>query len=236
LDEIDPSNGLHEVLQLLGRLESIIKIRICASSRPEFLLEKKFANYPKLRLHYLTARDTREYSTGYFEKKILPLAGSNYTVQDLRNLVGDLCSKADGVFLWVHLALRSLENGFGNNNDLSDIYRRLEELPNDLYDLFEDMWNRLGDSRKIYQKKAADYFNIAVAAHLRREIDPVYCLSVLDLVVALDSSIQEGFLHSRNRVNVETMRSRCQLPVGHIQTKCGGLLECFRIKGMHIST
>jgi hypothetical protein len=158
LDEIDPSNGLHEVLQLLGRLESIIKIRICASSRPEFLLEKKFANYPKLRLHYLTARDTREYSTGYFEKKILPLAGSNYTVQDLRNLVGDLCSKADGVFLWVHLALRSLENGFGNNNDLSDIYRRLEELPNDLYDLFEDMWNRLGDSKKIYQKKAADYF------------------------------------------------------------------------------
>ncbi|KAE8444628.1 hypothetical protein EG329_014376 [Mollisiaceae sp. DMI_Dod_QoI] len=225
LDEIIPSDGVPMLLEFLSRLEKVPLVKICLSSRPEFIIEKRFANYPKLRLHHLTEQDIRCYVEDYLKKNVFRSATNNAEDVDLEWFLHTVCQKADGVFLWVHLALKSLEEGFGNNDDISDLNHRLDLLPNGLHELFKNMWDRLGENKVIYQEKAAEYFNIALEAHWRGEKDS-YSLSILGVMVALDSAIQEEFLERETRPGLDYMRSRCQLTKDHVQAKCAGLLEC----------
>jgi hypothetical protein len=96
------------------------------------------------------------------------------------------------------------------------------------------MWDRLGDNKKIYQETAAKYFNIALEACWRSEKLGGYYLSVLELIAALDSSVQEGFLEGGTRLDMDAMKSKCQLAIDHIQTKCGGILECTLLDSEYI--
>lgn len=56
---------------------------------------------------------------------------------DASKLLGDLISKASGVFLWVVPACRSLLGGFTAYDHISDLQTRVDELPPELEDLFQ---------------------------------------------------------------------------------------------------
>lgn len=66
-----------------------------------------------------------------------------------------VCTMAEGVFLWVALALRNLQSGLAKGGDFDELLRRLKTLPKDLSDLYTVMWDRLGDDKDIYQRDAA---------------------------------------------------------------------------------
>jgi hypothetical protein len=46
-------------------------------------------------------------------------------------LVTEIVDRASGVFLWVYLVVRSLVDGLTSANRISDLQRRLKELPID---------------------------------------------------------------------------------------------------------
>jgi hypothetical protein len=47
--------------------------------------------------------------------------------------------KAEGVFLWVFLVIRSLKEGITNNDNADQMKERLHNIPSDLESLFRHM-------------------------------------------------------------------------------------------------
>jgi hypothetical protein len=133
IDTIDEYEGDHaDLVEVLANLSSSTSVKIVLSSRPIPACVEAFSNYAGLRLQDLTYDDIHF----YVEDNL----GRHPNMERLKNrnptaavqLVPEICSKASGVFLWVKLVVRSLLQGFRNHDRISDLRRRLEELPADL--------------------------------------------------------------------------------------------------------
>lgn len=74
----------------------------------------------------------------------------------------EIVERAQGVFLWVNLVVKSLLSGLGNRDDIADLQRRLRLLPTELEDLYEKMLFRRAD--EFYDEKASQTFHIVQAA------------------------------------------------------------------------
>lgn len=55
----------------------------------------------------------------------------------------EVVEKANGVFLWVHLVVKSLLEGLRDSDRVRDLQRRLDSLPSDLEELLDRLLNRL---------------------------------------------------------------------------------------------
>ncbi|UNI23438.1 hypothetical protein JDV02_009255 [Purpureocillium takamizusanense] len=66
--------------------------------------------------------------------------------ESLFDFTSSVCKKANGVFLWVFLALKSIRTGITNDDDINELERRLESLPNELHQLYQHMWQRLNET------------------------------------------------------------------------------------------
>ncbi|KAI0870939.1 hypothetical protein GGS24DRAFT_473491 [Hypoxylon argillaceum] len=72
------------------------------------------------------------------------------------DIMDRLIRKADGVFLWLHLALLDLCNGLSQYRDSdNELYARLDQMPDGLNNLYEDIWTRINKDSAIYRKHAA---------------------------------------------------------------------------------
>ncbi|KAK4162901.1 hypothetical protein QBC43DRAFT_71375 [Cladorrhinum sp. PSN259] len=158
LDEIDPSlhEGQTRLIQLVQNLgQQISSLKICVASRPEPMLEKAFGTSPMIRIHELTQLDIWTFTSGVYRERFR----SEITATDA-GLIAEVCRTAEGVFLWVALALRTLQHGLENGDDFTDLEKRLKALPADLELLYKAMWDRLGINKDIYRQDGATYINI----------------------------------------------------------------------------
>lgn len=69
----------------------------------------------------------------------------------IRQISNTIVNRADGVFLWVDLVLRSLNEGFTNGDSEQLLVARLKELPRELDELFDHL---LQSIEKRYQPSA----------------------------------------------------------------------------------
>lgn len=164
LDETGTQGDQTGLTSLLDKLCAIPQLHVCVSSRPEPVFHKYFSSCPQLRVQDLTQFDIKKYA-------IDTLQGLNFDDKEgLGRLVYKICLKADGVFLWVALALKSIQTGHCNNDDPAEVESRLDALPNDLNTLYQQMWRRLNDSEAVYRKTAAQYFNLVLECIERRDV------------------------------------------------------------------
>ena len=131
LDGLDEYDGDHlHLVELLGSLASHPCVKICASSRPWNVFDQAFGQGANLlRLEDLTRADIRTYVSG--ELKVLPHS------PEMQLLVSDIVDKAEGVFLWVYLVVKSLRKGFIEGDSISILRERLEEFPTELGNFFD---------------------------------------------------------------------------------------------------
>ena len=73
------------------------------------------------------------------------------------DLVHGITTKAQGVFLWVYLVVRSLLRGLTNDDDLETLQRRLEEYPPDLNGYFQRMSDRIESVYKVRSSVAVTF-------------------------------------------------------------------------------
>ncbi|KAK4216919.1 hypothetical protein QBC37DRAFT_78006 [Rhypophila decipiens] len=158
LDEMDPDDrSTPDPLRFITtKIATIGKVKLCVSSRPEQLFLRYFASKPTLRLQDITFFDMKIYAEAY----LVPDPGDEYDTKDVRNLIDSLLVKADGVFLWIALVVRSLASGLRNGDSIEELNLRLEQMPKGLNALYQDMWARLNDDEPIYRQEAALYFNL----------------------------------------------------------------------------
>ncbi|RMI92897.1 hypothetical protein CDV36_016572, partial [Fusarium kuroshium] len=140
LDEVWPKDGVHNLHSLLNTiLQKTMHIKLCVSSRREYLLEARLQKYPQLKMHELIANDLKEYATRTLGKA---LVYGHTGFGSINGMVSKIVSESDGVFLWVVLVSNSLSRGIRNGDSREELSQRLDSLPRDLEGLYQDMWLR----------------------------------------------------------------------------------------------
>ncbi|KAI2966230.1 hypothetical protein CBS147323_5451 [Aspergillus niger] len=136
LDECDQGemSDMIPFLEHLGHSSNAcgVHLRICLASR----------HYPQLNIERgieLVLECQQEHQGDmrkYVETKLR--GGKSKMIQEIRE---EICARAAGVFLWVTLVVRSLNDAFAKGK-LHAVRQRLDEIPDGLDELFTDMLTR----------------------------------------------------------------------------------------------
>ena len=213
IDGLDEYCGDRNALvDLIGQLAEYPNVKCCLSSRPYRAFTDAFGSHAMLKLHDLTEPDIQAFVSDKF--KVLPKAHPSVTCHPSRisRLKEEIVKKAEGVFLWVDLAVKDQVEGVKNGDSIDLLEERLWLLPNEIEDLYARMLDQIG---KIYQKEAATYLRVAVDLRSATLFDMVLAVRGVD---TSDSRSSPKPQFSETVHEFEITRKR-------INTVCGGLLE-----------
>ncbi len=163
IDGLDEYQGDHfDLIQTVQRLAASSSIKICLSSRPWEEFTDAFGRDKDrtIILQDLTRRDIQLYvhdalkQHHYFAK--LEEADPRWN-----ELVEELEDRAQGVFLWVTIVVRSLLRGLTHADDVSDLQRRLREFPAELNPFFQHIFDSIDP---FYREQTAQLFLVNIEA------------------------------------------------------------------------
>jgi len=149
-DALDEFDGHPDVIcrfikgLVQGSARSKTKVKICLSSRPWKALQDHFSAYPQIALEMHTKVDIEDYVTG-------SVKGWRSTMPFVNQLVSAILTRANGVFLWVRLAVGVLSRSLkpdGNPATLEQLETQLSQLPNDLSEFYQLIIERIGRSNR----------------------------------------------------------------------------------------
>lgn len=207
LDEFEPSfkNGDHKnLLQILKDVSTSPDIKLCLSSRPwPFVLNELSRSNRKLYMQDLTNNDMRIYvqevleSDEYFRKL-------QRRTPECTKLISQITAKAQGVFLWVYLVVRSIFKGLEDQDTTAELQRRIDALPEGLEELFKQSIESI---EPVYQAQSARILQTALVADPPLSIVAYHFLDVeiQNSEYAMDENID---LHKGDVDFYERMRRR----------------------------
>jgi hypothetical protein len=182
IDGLDEYDGDHyDICQFLLRVTSQSHIKDLISSRQYNIFQDSFGNLPRLRLQDLTFRDIQAYVADKLyaneHNNWLKLADKSFA----EGLVEEIAQKAEGVFLWVMLVVRSLLNGLMNRDGVVILQERLYSMPSDLEEFYDFM---LSSMEPRYRQQGSRLQQLVARSVEIQNDDP---LSLLQLAYAEDS-------------------------------------------------
>ena len=216
IDGLDEFSGDHSVLTdlILNLVSSATNVKACVASRPWVNFEDAFRGKPHLMLQHLTANDIKRYITSEFRQSpgFIELKAREPTYAE--NLLAEIARKAQGVFLWVRLVVKSLLVGMTNGDRIRDLRERLDRTPSNLEDLFKKM---LGSMEPQYQQHASQIFQIHRAS---RKSPTLLTIAMADL------EDQDEVLHRRLWPLTDSqVLAQCRSMKRKLFSRCKGLLE-----------
>ncbi|KAK4198003.1 hypothetical protein QBC40DRAFT_341612 [Triangularia verruculosa] len=217
IDGLDECTGDQETLtDILLDLSSSAgsNLKLCLASRPWTNFEDAFRGKPNLMLHHLTVGDIERYirstfhgSPGYRE---LEAREPQYAAR----LINEIAAKAEGVFLWVRLVVRSLLVGLTNGDRIIDLRKRVDRTPSNLEDLFRKM---LASMEPQYLQHASQLFQI----HRASRVSP----TLLTTAFADLEEQNEAFSQLLWPLSRAQIVARCCHMKRKLFSRCKGLLE-----------
>jgi NACHT domain len=225
LDEIDRDEGcfnLVALVALINKLRSKTSAKLCISSRPEELLRDALSTYPSLRLQDLTKADisifVADFLQKHFQFKDVDVDGEKLQ----RKVIDEILERADGVFLWVHLVLKSLLSGKAHVDSYEQLSKRIRRLPRELENLYKETWKRHGEDESLYLEEAARYFRLVLENRKSRN---TRSFSLFQLFIATNDKIQRSILEGNVFPPVKKLISEAGVFRRRVESCCGGLLE-----------
>jgi len=165
-------------------------------------------------LQNLTHQDIKTYVTTKFNQNDQMIEVQRREPEAAK-LAREVVDKAAGVFLWVKLVVRSLLEGLGSFDRLSDLKRRLEDLPEDLEDLY---WHILQSVKPaFYLEQAAKL--LLIAFHAGKP------LTLLQLAYADLEDPNAAVAANFDAFTTEQQIDMADFMRGRIKTRCLDLLE-----------
>lgn len=158
IDGLDEYEGdYHDIATYFLDLAKSTFAKFCISSRPLTVSRDIFSKCPQLRLQNLTFDDIKRYTeeTLNGDNKMRDLLQKE--PQRAASLVKSIIDKADGVFLWVNLVVRSLLTGLGNRDAISHLARGLDSFPPDLENFYAYI---LSSIDPIYKEEMSKIFQL----------------------------------------------------------------------------
>jgi hypothetical protein len=158
IDGLDEYTGDYDhLVDCIGRFQDLGNVKVCVSSRPETQLVHRLRELKHLRLQDLNGDDIFNFVDQSLAKTQL---SEHYRTE----LAGEVGRRAEGVFLWASLVTQSLVKGYRAGDDEEILWKRLDSLPSDMNQLFEQMLANVDDVHKaslVYylqlMKLSADY-------------------------------------------------------------------------------
>jgi len=164
LDEYaDETAGEHyELIKYLDLLAQSPQVKLCVSSRPWTVFVDHYNGKEELTLvlQDLTSQDMYEYVKGMLgeDERFRRLEARE---PEALGLVSRIRDKAEGVFFWVYLVVRSLLRGLSEHDDTVELERRLSEIPADLTDFFRKIFDNID---AFYRREAMRAFQLSAIA------------------------------------------------------------------------
>ena len=223
IDGLDEYDGDH--LDLVDLVQSFARskdIKICLSSRPWNVFTRAFGwgSHPKFHLEDLTRPDIKLYVQDMLcgNELFRQLAAGKDSGRCIR-LEDEIVSRAQGVFLWVFLVVRSLIEGLTNADRITDLERRLQSLPTDLEAYFRHM---LENIEEIYVQQTVQTFHIALQA-----VEPL-SLMTYAMMDELEENPRYAIELPVQQTTTTDIESRCQDMKLRINARCKDLLQITR--------
>ena len=226
------NNGHKEITELFKIAANTTNVKICLSSRELTTFQQEFKDFPRLRLHDLTAKDI----TIFTKKRLLGDAQSTPIVDEtegMSKLAQEIVFKAQGVFLWVRLVVDILVTGFNNGDTIPELRVKLDSLP-----------PRLGGKKGLYVtmlKNIAPEYRLQASRYIRILLHAWNDLDLVDLEFAAEGPFEKDCIGDINSENLpdtliaintpfnlipdeqlEPRRAKMRL---RLMSRCGGLLE-----------
>lgn len=141
VDALDEHGGKHEkLLASLEQLQTItanplVRLRICAASRPENIFKSQLTSKPGVAIHEHTSAEIERFVT----KRMLQDVPTEYSQayrQGLENVVKTILQRANGVFLWVRLVVLELVESIREGDTPQEMQDVLSTIPDELSDLY----------------------------------------------------------------------------------------------------
>lgn len=236
IDGVDEAADAEEIIKFLISSITLQNTKWCISSRGEQIFQQAFSKYKGFKLNEYTRDDMLD-----FARKEIQYALANvqeyetiYTEQFLEKLQRVLVDKAEGVYLWLVLALESIKRGFRNHDGEDIILSRLRKLPTGLEELYADMWNRLGEDKDIYRGDAVRYFKLLITHRtLSEEYQKQYetldhgstwFLTPFQTMLSQDEDIQRSLLDESYELQLSDLGAKYSGMTNTISIKTAGLL------------
>ncbi|KAM0080694.1 hypothetical protein ACKRZS_007163 [Fusarium odoratissimum] len=231
LDEVRNQDGFSKLAQSIQLISQLPTTKLCISARPEAQIVRwlRTSNAAGILLEDLTRFDMLQFVRDRFRQIFPNNQISSKSSQDLRQ---KLVGKAQGVFLWLHLASRSIIDGIENADSGDMLLARLNALPGDLEDLYVDMWQRMNARSTVYQETARRYFRYVL--QMSDRVIPVkgglgwialpHPLT-FEIASAENPEIQEKVLSATGTIRETEILRICEETEASISTRCAGLLE-----------
>ncbi|KXG52206.1 uncharacterized protein PGRI_084900 [Penicillium griseofulvum] len=219
IDGLDEYQGDHvELVNLLCKLVHCNEnVKIMVSSRPWNAFQVAFGDgkCSSLRLEDLTRNDISLYVRSKLEEHNLYRKCIREKTLEGINLVHEVVKKANGVFLWVYLVVRSLQRGLENDDRLPELHRRLQAIPTDLEMYFGHMLENIDP---LYKFEAAKCFDIALQS--KRALT-LLTFSFLDE----EEPVQLALASPIKQITLSEVKSRHQTMAKRLNARCQDLLE-----------
>ncbi|KAJ4245291.1 hypothetical protein NW762_014161 [Fusarium torreyae] len=233
LDELSDRERVVDLKNLITKLNAYDNVKVCVSSRPETQLLNMFGaiSTKSLRLEDLT----RPEMAVYVRKEFQAVEAENQTSPAFQEQLAEkLLYKAEGVFLWLFLAIKSVISGIRNYDDQAILLERLNELPRDLEDLYADMWSRLNSDNSVYRESAARYFNYAITtirpdfiSYSPTSTEPMDLsrLTLAEVALAETTDMHHMLTPGFDKKDFPDLKSMCKTTSANIESRCAGLLQ-----------
>lgn len=203
-------------------------IKICVSSRELPIFQQRFSKSLKFRLHEATYHDIFlfVYDTLRSNEEVQMMSKP----QDAADLGKLLVHRAEGVFLWVSLALRLVERGLVLEESIKELERSIDVLPSELEQLFGVIFDSIKTERDfIKRRKAMRTLSLAVDELQIRACKDSLFLTHLSFIDDYDynSDFSKTIQGNINATDRSKLMSRCQKQLTGF---CRGLVSIERNK------
>lgn len=225
VDGLDEFDGDHQqIADFFGAISSHQHVKICLSSRPLPVFWSSFGHTSKIQLHELTYTDMIRFVHDRFDDQPQMHVLTQANPEAALVLVNDIAKKADGVFLWVSLVVRSLLHE-PHYSEISKVYSRLQALPTELDDLFQHILFN-GKSQydmnvlsRLFQLMRAREIACDVARH-----EGAASMTVWEFALADQICYQAALANDIQEADEEEVFTRCRKLQGQLENQCAGLI------------
>ncbi|KAK7422476.1 hypothetical protein QQZ08_009464 [Neonectria magnoliae] len=232
LDEFDGDhNSIVDFFKTISAGENGQAIKMCLSSRPWAVFEGAFqTSVPSARLQDLTYEDMHRYAKDQLRRNTAIRRLFRNGADSGLVLVEDIVQRADGVFLWVRLAVERMLSRIRNGDDMNDMQNMLQSFPGELDGLFNKLVFEDQDQAQILD--AAAIFRLMCARELVTDFikdEASASLTVWELAFSFNENDDVPALEREvEEATDEEIVARCEKTAVHVLSRFSGLLTLHR--------
>lgn len=217
MDEYDFDADLElKIYLVLGNISRATKAKFCIATRPIKPILDHFTDCPGLRLQDLTKSDIYLYTRHTLLKRTQCSRDDAKQRKILGAIEDEICSKADGVFLWVWYVLQNVCRGLSIHDDLRALQKRIAALPSDIEQLFELMWKRQNLDNAVHARESTQLFMFG----------KFLPMPLFHLVIANNPNLRQQYLDRMTMNNSQVIAKLCENFAEHLTIRTAGLIEC----------